>query len=283
MAPVVFALCGIKQALQDCAGSEAVVCIQRLVGHCADLFSGAVSQKLPRPSGPYVATKPANPVYALAVLFSVATGVRASELQGLEIGDLTLSKHRGTSGLVSVRRKKRSATGWTAEPLKTENAYRDIPLDPWLADDLRDYLSRTHPHADNPRAPLFPGRYSKSAAKAMASAEGQASPTTSAQRFDWTRPIYQQNVYKRFWLPALDALGLPHSRWHDLRHSAAVSSLATENVRDVSRWLGHAKISTTMDIYAAVLRSENGGKASPSTRPVPLAADNVVPLERKAN
>lgn len=231
----------------------------------------------------YTAVKPANPVYALAVLFSVATGVRASELQGLEIGDLTLSKHRGTSGLVSVRRKKRAATDWTAEPLKTENAYRDIPLDPWLADDLRDYLSRTHPYADNPRAPLFPGRFSKAAAKAQASAESQASPTTSAQRFDWSRPIDGQNVYKRFWLPALDALGLPHSRWHDLRHSAAVSTLATEHVRDVSRWLGHAKISTTMDIYAAVLRSENGGKASPSTRPVPLQADNVVPLQRRAN
>ncbi|OBF01927.1 hypothetical protein A5775_03470 [Mycobacterium sp. 852002-10029_SCH5224772] len=220
------------------------------------------------------------------MLFSVATGVRASELQGLEIQDLTLSHHEGTSGLVSVRRKKQrsgAAGEWKAEPLKTENAYRDIPIDPWLADDLRGYLSQMHQDADNPRAPLFPGRFSKAGAKARASAEGQASPTTSAQRFDWTRPIDEQNVYKRFWLPALDALGLPHSRWHDLRHGFSVAALAAENVRDVSRWLGHAKISTTMDIYAAVLRSENGGKASPSTRPVPLQANNVVPLERKAN
>ncbi|WP_353618554.1 tyrosine-type recombinase/integrase [Arthrobacter sp. SLBN-53] len=95
--------------------------------------------------------------------------------------------------------------------------------------------------------------------------------------------MHAANVYKRFWLPALDALGLPHSRWHDLRHAAAVSTLATENVRDVSRWLGHAKISTTMDIYAAVLKTENTGKVSPSARPVPLPADNVVPLQRRAN
>lgn len=231
----------------------------------------------------FTAVKPANPVYALAVLFSVATGVRASELQGLEVQDLTLSQHRGTNGLVSVRRKKQrtsTAGEWAAEPLKTENAYRDVPLDPWLADDLRTYLADVHQEAENPKAPLFPGRYSKAAAKAKASAEGQASPTTSAQRFDWTRPIDEQNVYKRFWLPALDALGLPHSRWHDLRHGFSVAALAAENVRDVSRWLGHAKISTTMDIYAAVLRSENGGKASPTTRPVPLRADNVVPLDR---
>lgn len=51
----------------------------------------------------------------------------------------------------------------------------------------------------------------------------------------------------------------------------------------MSRWLGHAKISTNMDIYAAVLKSETGGKANPSTRPRPLPTTNVVPLERRAN
>jgi integrase len=131
---------------------------------------------------------------------------------------------------VSVRRKKRTPL-FEPEPLKTENAYRDVPLDPWLADDLRAYLLREHRDAPNPGAPLFPGvRFAKAAARAKASAEGQTSPTTSAQRFDWSRPIDVQNVYKRFWLPALDALGLPHSRWHDLRHSAAVSTLATEHM-----------------------------------------------------
>lgn len=237
----------------------------------------------PRNRKAYVTTKPGNPAYGLAVLFSVATGVRASELQGLEIGDVTLSEHRGTSGLVSVRRKKRPVAGWEPEPLKTANAYRDVPIDPWLADDLRDYLADVHADAGNSQAPLFPGRLPGAAARAQADARGQVAPTKSAERFDWSRPIDAANVYKRFWLPALDALGLPHSRWHDLRHAAAVSTLATENVRDVSRWLGHAKISTTMDIYAAVLKTENTGKASPSARPVPLPADNVVPLQRKAN
>jgi integrase len=88
----------------------------------------------------YTTTKPANGVYALAVLFSVSTGLRASELQGVELQDITLSELPGTSGLVSVRRKKR-APAWTAEPLKTANAYRNVPLDPWLADDLRAYLA----------------------------------------------------------------------------------------------------------------------------------------------
>lgn len=224
----------------------------------------------------WVQVKPANDIYALAVLFSVATGIRASELQGLENQDIQLSEHLGTSGLVSVRRKKRAPL-FKPEALKTENAYRDVPLDPWLADDLRTYLSEVHPHADNPRAPLFPGRLSRKAGKALG-----RKASDSTEMFDWTRPLNEQNVYKRFWLPALDDLGYPHSRWHDLRHGFSVAALERENVRDVSRWLGHAKISTTMDIYAAVLKSEIGGKANPSARPRPLPTDNVVPLERRA-
>ncbi|WP_235660256.1 tyrosine-type recombinase/integrase [Mycobacteroides abscessus] len=224
----------------------------------------------------WIQVKPANDIYALAVLFSVAIGIRASELQGIEIQDIQLSEHPGTSGLVSVRRKKRAPL-FKPEALKTENAYRDVPLDPWLADDLRTYLSEVHPHADNPRAPLFPGRLSRKTGKALG-----RRVSDSADMFDWTRPIDEQNVYKRFWLPALDALGYPHSRWHDLRHGFSVAALEGENVRDVSRWLGHSKISTTMDIYAAVLKSETGGKTNPSTRPRPLPTDNVVPLDRKA-
>ena len=89
-------------------------------------------------------------------------------------------------------------------------------------------------------------------------------------------------VYKRYWLPALAALGLPHSRWHDLRHALSVTSLAGEHYRDVSRWLGHSKISTTLDIYASVIASEDTAKAAPLTRPVATprktAADNVIAL-----
>jgi hypothetical protein len=31
-----------------------------------------------------------------------------------------------------------------------------IPLDPWLANDMRSYLAEVHQDADNPRPPLFP-------------------------------------------------------------------------------------------------------------------------------
>ena len=43
---------------------------------------------------------------------------------------------------------------------------------------------------------------------------------------------------------------LPHSRWHDLRHSCASMLIAKGwQMKDISDWLGHADIGTTMNIY----------------------------------
>ena len=46
----------------------------------------------------------ANPVYALAVLFAAHTGVRASELQGLRVQDVTLSDIPGTVSGIRIER-----------------------------------------------------------------------------------------------------------------------------------------------------------------------------------
>lgn len=44
--------------------------------------------------------------------------------------------------------------------------------------------------------------------------------------------------------------GLPHIRWHDLRHScASLLILKGWQMKEISEWLGHADIGTTMNIY----------------------------------
>lgn len=60
-------------------------------------------------SGPKGSTyiRRANPVYALAVLFAAYTGVRASELQGLQVGDVTLADIPGTVGSIRITRTSR--------------------------------------------------------------------------------------------------------------------------------------------------------------------------------
>ncbi|MDM4142418.1 MULTISPECIES: site-specific integrase [Mycobacterium] len=57
----------------------------------------------------WIATERSNSVYALAVLFTAYTGVRAAELQGLQVQDVTLSDIAGTVGAVRIARTKKKA------------------------------------------------------------------------------------------------------------------------------------------------------------------------------
>jgi integrase len=66
-------------------------------------------------------------------------------------------------------------------------------------------------------------------------------------------PIHPDSFRQRFeW--QMGKSGLPRIRFHDLRHTFASGLLAAgENPVEVSRILGHAKVSTTMNIYAHVM------------------------------
>ena len=68
-------------------------------------------------------------------------------------------------------------------------------------------------------------------------------------------PISQRNLLRNFKV-LLQQAGLPPIRFHDLRHSAA--SLMLNNgvpVIVVSRRLGHARTSITLDVYGHLLPS----------------------------
>lgn len=110
-----------------------------------------------------------HPIYGLVVLFAAFTGLRAGELAGRNVGDLMLLQVPGSAGSVSVTRTRRAVAGGfeTGTP-KSVKSRRVVPIDGWLADDLRAYLANDHPHGNpasaeyDPAAPLFPGRFGRS-------------------------------------------------------------------------------------------------------------------------
>lgn len=52
---------------------------------------------------------------------------------------------------------------------------------------------------------------------------------------------------------ALKKNNLPHIRWHDLRHTtASLLILKKWQMKEISEWLGHADITTTMNIYGHI-------------------------------
>lgn len=62
-------------------------------------------------------------------------------------------------------------------------------------------------------------------------------------------PDYVSHGFSRL----LDRHGLPHIRFHELRHTAG--SLLLNNgmsVKQIAEYLGHEKVSTTLDIYAHI-------------------------------
>ncbi|ASW93899.1 site-specific integrase [Mycobacterium intracellulare] len=223
----------------------------------------------------WIAREKDNQVYALAVLFAAHTGVRAAELQGLQVQDVTLSDIPGTVGSIRIARTMKRARPEGADetaplqwaegtPKSDASTNRVVPLAPWLADELRDYLATVHPFAGKfPHAPLFPGRRSRSS-------------------FDWARPVVADNLYDNYFQPACKALGLGSVRFHDLRHTFATMNLsAGEHYMQVSKWLGHSSFVLTLSTYADYIREDELVAPKVGRGTASFGVDSVVPLRRK--
>jgi integrase len=226
----------------------------------------------------HVSNEQGCPLYALALTFCAYSGLRAADLGrsrdsrsdalGSSWAPLALSESNAPSGTCEkVLSQNRP---------KTDESLRTVPLEAWLADDLRDYLS-AHGNGDDPTAPLFPGLLNLAAAKAHG-----RNVKDSADRFDWSKRLDPSNVYKRFMAPALVALGLPSARFHDLRHSFAVNLLSASppvDFKRVSKWLGHSTFSLTLDVYDDYINDDVSQPAG-LARPIAVAS-NVLPLNRR--
>ncbi|TAM55773.1 MAG: site-specific integrase, partial [Chloroflexota bacterium] len=159
------------------------------------------------------------PLYVVAI----GTGLRQGELLGLRWADLDLDR-----GMLTVRHQL-GRDGLLAEP-KTARARRTLALGGAVRSALRE--QRRRQAADR----LAAGGHWQD--------QGYVFTTPTGG------PLDHANVLHRF-QAAIGRAGLPHQRFHDLRHAAATLLLERgEDLAVISKMLGHSNLGTTADVYA---------------------------------
>ena len=166
---------------------------------------------------------------ALYVL-AVHSGLRQGELLGLKWDDIDLE-----AGALHVRRALTTARGGPrlAAP-KTKGSRRRVSLTGAAAEALKGHLECQLEEIDRAGS-LWQENGLVFASEASA-------------------PLDRRDVTSRRFKPLLERAGLPHFRFHDLRHTCA-TLLLTQNVNPkvVSEMLGHSSIAITLDTYSHVL------------------------------
>jgi integrase len=240
------------------------------------------------------------------------SGLRAGELAGLQVQDVELppaSINPNAPIRPGALRIERTAgrVGKKIEYLapKTKGSRRTVPLTPQTTAMLADYLAK-HPRRREPTAPLFPAvcltapqpsTATAPAAPARERADRQADALAALSvedaekrlELDWAKPMRHAGFVKAVFRPAAlranrmhpTAALPPSTHPHQLRHAYASLCIAAGiPVFEVSRFMGHAKPSTTETVYAHLLRDDHsgamaalGGLAVPAS-----AASNVLPL-----
>ena len=168
-----------------------------------------------------------SPIY-MPVLLAITTGMRRGEICALLWKDVDLER-----GLLWVNRTfMETAGGLVLKEPKTARSRRQVAL---------------------PAVAIAALRKHKAAHAELMLQLGQSG---IEERFvcAWEdgRPVPPAYVTHRF-IKELRRAGLPHVRFHDLRHSYATLLLgAGQDMKIVSEMLGHADIRTTYNIYSHV-------------------------------
>lgn len=167
--------------------------------------------------------------YEVPAALAVGTGMRRSELLGLRWSDIT-----GDLEVAQIRRSLQpTRSGLMFERPKTKRSERSVVLGSFV----RPYLERQR--ADQ-------------LARRQELGEGWTDEDLVIDRGDG-RPLHPDTLSSGWYRKIKDS-GLPHVRFHDLRHAHATLMLAKGvHPKIVSERLGHASIGITLDTYSHVL------------------------------
>lgn len=158
----------------------------------------------------------------LGILISMCMGLRIGEVCGLKWGDVDLNNmtvhiRHTVSRIYKGSDENTNRTKLKVDIPKTASSYRDVPITKDLAEILR--------------------RESAQYKKDIYIVTGSGKPT-------------EPRRYRECLNRLLDRLGLPHIKFHSLRHSFATRCIeAGGDCKTVSALLGHSDVRTTMNLY----------------------------------
>lgn len=181
-------------------------------------------------AGIYLDAIKGHRLYA-AFIVELTTGLRRGELIGLQWKDLQDGTLKIRQQISRIKHDD-GTTSLEYAPLKTPAAYRSIVLPEITISELKSHKAR------QAQEKLLAGKLYKD--------EGLIFCTSWGEKLD-TRHLY------RIHSKALENAKIPHTAFHNLRHTVATLLLQSgENLKVVQDLLGHADAETTMNTYAHV-------------------------------
>ena len=169
------------------------------------------------------------------VRLAAMTGMRRGEVYGLHRDNLDLD-----AGRLRVRRQLIDRVG-LVDHTKSDHGQRTLDLDPESVGVLRRHLAAQ-------------------AAVRLAVGPGYADQGLVFAAVDGS-PLNPAKEAEKF-VRRIARAGVPPIRWHDLRHSHASHLLkAGVNIKVVSRRLGHASVSFTLDRYGHLMPDDDAAAA----------------------
>jgi integrase len=192
--------------------------------------------------------------FEAAVVLAVVTGMRLGEIFALRWSDIDL----GDDAVVHVRGSLQRVDGrlQVVEP-KTAGSVRDVALSELGREALRRHRKQQTKHRmqlgdsweDNNL--VFPNA--------------------------WGRFMATDYFVRREFKRILDRAGLPHIRFHDLRHTFATLQLGNQQpIKIVSEMMGHSRTAITQDLYTHV-SAQMQRKAADALDAALRAAESVAP------
>ncbi|MCA1190077.1 MULTISPECIES: site-specific integrase [unclassified Saccharopolyspora] len=178
----------------------------------------------------------------IAVDIGIGLGLRAGEIFGLSPDDID-----DGAGVVHVRRQVRKVRGQLVFSLPKRDKLRDVPIAQDQADALRAYLA-AFPARTVTLPWKTPGGKPATHTLVLTRPGGTAWHSSAWDYHVWAPAFRQSGTTKR---PRIDGL-------HALRHTYASILLANGvSIRELATYLGHEKLSFTLEIYTHMLPSSH--------------------------